>query len=382
MEDLGGFGRAAEKFLGLIESSVGKLYRPRAIRQEGRALADAEAYKIISIAKADQAARLINYETEHALAERAVARLREQEMAKQFNIEAIVDKAAEELGTREVNDELDKDWLHYFFEGCATISNAEIQGLWAKVLAGKATSGRQISRKVVDCLRWLEPMSAQQFLEFAPLAYLYGGFFTEMVQFNEDKTVQSFAFPVDGHQLEEIGLLKENLAKTFSFDFASLRIICQELTDRSLQFRDFFELTNTGEQLAMIVCPAIFSRNELASENALNRYDEIYSSEGDKRDSLILPREARINLAVGAIVNFLIEIAATVKIEKPFVTKRGKEFHHNVSDVFSIHKPTARKMEIWRAEKGRAVSDLHEIELAFLDSLTEYLTINKEMICH
>ncbi len=56
MEDIGRVGCAAEKFLDLIQSAVGTLYRPRAIRLDGRAAAEAEAYKIVALAKADKEA--------------------------------------------------------------------------------------------------------------------------------------------------------------------------------------------------------------------------------------------------------------------------------------------------------------------------------------
>jgi hypothetical protein len=99
MEDLAGFGKATEKFFSLIESAVGTLYRPEAIRAEGRAIADAEAYKVVALARAEAEAKGIQTDSQQELAERAVARIRHQELLKQSNIDSIVEITADESET-------------------------------------------------------------------------------------------------------------------------------------------------------------------------------------------------------------------------------------------------------------------------------------------
>jgi hypothetical protein len=89
MDDLAGFGKAAEKFLALLESSVGALYRPRAIRREGKAAADTEAYKLVALANAEVKASIVKADGQYDLEQRALNRIRQQELTKQTNIESI-----------------------------------------------------------------------------------------------------------------------------------------------------------------------------------------------------------------------------------------------------------------------------------------------------
>ena len=109
MEDLAGIGRAVEKFLGLVQSSIGTLYRPRALRQEGKAKADAGAYQLVTEAKAAAEVSLINFEAEQTLAERTAARLRHQEMTKQENLESIIDRTIPRIEHQTISSNVDED---------------------------------------------------------------------------------------------------------------------------------------------------------------------------------------------------------------------------------------------------------------------------------
>jgi Protein of unknown function (DUF2806) len=144
VEDLAGLGRAVEKFLGLVQSSVGTLYRPRAIRHEGQAKADIEAYKVVTVAKATVEARRISLEADQELAARAVVRLRHEELTKQENLESIINLTIPRIENSTIDDEVDKDWLFGFFESCASVSNTDIQDLWSKVLVEKVTRRSQL----------------------------------------------------------------------------------------------------------------------------------------------------------------------------------------------------------------------------------------------
>ena len=174
-------------------------------------------------------------------------------MSKQRNIESIIDQTIPKIEQESINAEVDKDWLSYFFESCASISEEKIQTLWSDVLASKLTGG-DLPRKVIDCLRWMDAEAGRQFAELAQLILLFDGAFTMIVQPLGQKDL-SFGFGYDTDALVDIGLIKENLNKTFRFTFASLVITCQELSDRSLEFRRFFEFTQAGERLASVVVP-------------------------------------------------------------------------------------------------------------------------------
>jgi hypothetical protein len=290
----------------LLESSVGALYRPRAIRREGKAAADTEAYKLVALANAEVKASVVKADGQYELEQRAINRIRQQELTKQTNIESIVELAAEQIKDSEVNGDTDKDWLSYFFENCGSVSNQEVQALWAKVLARGVTTKGHLSRKLIDCLRWLDHSLALSFLDFAPRVHYFEGFFAEKISHTNGRRL-SFQHIYEVKMLEEIGLLRENLSKSFEFNFQSLRITCLELSDRSLVFRGFLEFTRAGEELAQIVCPTIVAYNRAIKiaqpdpvKQIAHRFGEKYTDQQSKLDSILVEPEKRIQLAASS----------------------------------------------------------------------------------
>jgi len=187
---------------------------------------------------------------------------------------------------------------------------------------------------------------------------------------------------INGDRLEEIGLLKEVLAGTFNFNFASLRIVCQEQNSRSIQRRHFFRLTNTGAELARIICPEIvgFTRCLHDDPDQLHEWiGPIYLDERDAAESLILPKEVRIKKAVAAIVSFVMEISAIITIDKRYVDHRGVT---DVANILTIRKQSPTEMNIKRSRKGRALRELHSTEVQFMESLATHLEANRTLICN
>ena len=65
-------------------------------------------------------------------------RLTFQEEKRQPNIEAVVWRAADELGDREVDaHDIDHDWTAEFFSDVQDVSSEAMQTIWAKILAGE-----------------------------------------------------------------------------------------------------------------------------------------------------------------------------------------------------------------------------------------------------
>lgn len=375
MEDLAGIGRAAERFLELVQSSIGTLYRPRAIRRDGKAAADAEAYKIIALAKANNEARLIAFDGEQALAERAIERLRHQELNKQRNIESIIDQtipkieqeSVEEADEETVEEAVDKDWLSYFFESCATVSEEKLQALWSDVLASKIT-GEDLPRKAIDCLRWMDSHDAKQFAEFAQLLYLFRGSFVWITQRTRDP-ILSLDLGYDTDALVDIGLIKENFNKEFRFIFASMFITCKNLSDRSLEFRRFFEFTQTGEKLASVVVPSI--RKHRAESDEL-KASEVYSDEQFQIDNEVVVSEDRIKILCGGISMFVIQNKVEVIIEKSLVRVQGRKHLDDTQKVMSI-STSSGELVIKQFKRGRHWKALSEFEKTSLARLASFL---------
>ena len=80
------------------------------------------------------------------------------------NVEAIATAAAAELGDETAADETaDADWIARFFGEAQEVSNAEMQKLWARILAGEVRQPRTTSIRTLEILRNLDPRVAATF---------------------------------------------------------------------------------------------------------------------------------------------------------------------------------------------------------------------------
>lgn len=80
------------------------------------------------------------------------------------NIEAIATAAAAELSDETVPDDTpDPDWIARFFGEAQEVSTAEMQKLWARILAGEVRQPRTTSIRTLEILRNLDPRVASSF---------------------------------------------------------------------------------------------------------------------------------------------------------------------------------------------------------------------------
>ena len=121
----------ANKLIDAVAGAIGKAYEPRHIRK----MADAKAYEIKTICDElrNNADLPIVYDTSgefsvdisdyEALARRAGRRIAYQEVAKQENIETIVDAAYDSLqGVQEVAEgEISREWMLRFIDAAGDI---------------------------------------------------------------------------------------------------------------------------------------------------------------------------------------------------------------------------------------------------------------------
>ena len=126
------------------------------------------AIKIIAEAQAEARQMLVSPEAivqgEIEFGETVNQRIRFQEEKRQRNIEAVVTKAALQLGNEEVQDhEPDHDWTSRFFNDIQDVSNEEAQQLYAKILAGEVERPGQTSIRTLSILRDLDQSTASCF---------------------------------------------------------------------------------------------------------------------------------------------------------------------------------------------------------------------------
>lgn len=122
--NLGDLSKPATVLIEKVSNAVGVIYEPYHIKRKARA--EAEAEKIKALAKIEL--------TE--LEQRALDRFVHQETRKQANIEQITAQAAASLPSDAQVENLDEDWIAHFFKQCDTVSDKEMQSLWARLLSG------------------------------------------------------------------------------------------------------------------------------------------------------------------------------------------------------------------------------------------------------
>ena len=175
-----------EKLIDAVSGAIGKAYEPRHIRK----MADAKAYELRLIADTvrnnsdvpivyDSTGVSIDTSNYEEIAKRASCRLAFQEITKQQNIEAIADKAYEELEHSDVvNDEpVSQDWMSRFFNSVEDISDEKMQEMWAHILAGEIKKPNTYSYRTIEKLKNMTRQEAELFEKVAGLSLQNTGTF-------------------------------------------------------------------------------------------------------------------------------------------------------------------------------------------------------------
>ncbi|HWZ15881.1 MAG TPA: DUF2806 domain-containing protein [Mucilaginibacter sp.] len=152
-------GKPIEKLIDSVSKAVGTIYKPRSIRNE----ADAQAYKIETIANATAKSSIIKSEAENEIADRARQRLYHQEMQRQVNIDNVVENSIKYLHPTAPDQPVDEDWFTRFFIKVQDIKNEEVSEIWAKILANEINNPGQFSVRAIDVLSNLSKNEAEHF---------------------------------------------------------------------------------------------------------------------------------------------------------------------------------------------------------------------------
>ena len=142
-----------------------------------RILADGQAntMRIIAKAQADARSNLVSPNAvvrgEIDFGELVQQRIQFQEEKRMSNIHSVVLQAAEEIVGKEVEDhEVDHDWAARFFSEVQDVSSAELQELWAKILAGEVEHPGNTSIKALGVLKNLDKNVAVLFRRLCSLS--------------------------------------------------------------------------------------------------------------------------------------------------------------------------------------------------------------------
>ena len=151
IKDLVGLSKPAEKLIDVIAKGVGRICEPALIRRNAKAEADA------AIIRAEADAKVSD------IAYRAKVRLETKELRRQGTIEAIINQAGKLLPDQVSSDPVDEGWAINFFEACQDVSDEQMRGLWARILAGEVTQSNSFSRRTLRVLKDLSRTDADNF---------------------------------------------------------------------------------------------------------------------------------------------------------------------------------------------------------------------------
>lgn len=144
----------------LVERITGVLTEPLRIRRIAKA--EAEAMKIIS--KGEAEAEMIKVKSEIEISKlryRALQRFCSEEMIMQVNLEEIINKAIGGIHEDAKPQGIDQDWIFNYLVNCKMASDAEMQNLWAKILAGEANEPGSFSKRTVNRMKDISKSDAE-----------------------------------------------------------------------------------------------------------------------------------------------------------------------------------------------------------------------------
>ncbi len=320
IKDLTGLSKPLTKLIEVIADGIGTITKPILIKKTAdakaygiKAIADAKAYEIRvitqEIKESQQGVKLIDYSSkktaissldipllqqEMTLNDRALLRNDYQEQKRQFNIEEITQKAADQLkDVTEVSDEpVDKDWTTRFFNYAQDVSDEEMQNLWAQILAGEVKKPKSFSLRTLELLKNITKEEAEIFVKFAKIR-LYGlnanfVYNPDHDQFLKDNFNISFA---DKLTLVELGLSYSESEVTWGIQqspndntvlikYGSKVIVLTKKANSPKKTIDVIVFTKTGSELANLVAPE-FSQKYLEKLCSALANSDIEVSYGD-----------------------------------------------------------------------------------------------------
>jgi hypothetical protein len=160
--DFGDLSKPANTLIEKVSEAVGGVFKPWQLKRVAKAEAEVERIKSIS--------RIQTTELEH----RALQRFMVEEAKKQSNIENITAQSLSHLSEGSKPEEMEQDWIVNFFDKCRLVSDKEMQGIWARILAGEANTPGRFSKRTVNFMESLDKQDAQLFTMLCAFNWVFG----------------------------------------------------------------------------------------------------------------------------------------------------------------------------------------------------------------
>jgi len=117
-------------------------------------------------AKADASAAITKARAEIEVSDlHHIAAIRREhlEIRRVKNIRAVVAQAAPLLTDEVSDDPVDDDWAVHFFEQVQDVGDADMQGLWARILADEVNKPGSFALRTLNCLKTISKGEAEMF---------------------------------------------------------------------------------------------------------------------------------------------------------------------------------------------------------------------------
>ena len=172
--NIGELAKPMDTLVNRFSDGIGGVFKPRQIRRLAKAEADADLIR--AQAKIDKD-RLLASTTlaKTEVGERAIARMVEKEVRNQINMEEILSKAIEQLSPTSTPERLEDEFIESVFDKCKTVTNEELQNLWASVISVESNTPKSISKRTLDVLASLDASDAELFRKLGSFCYDLGG---------------------------------------------------------------------------------------------------------------------------------------------------------------------------------------------------------------
>ena len=159
IHSLSKLSKPANTLIKKISDAAGTLYAPVHTRRMARERADASITE--------------------AKAEIEIDRLRQNSIREQTiydrNRQAIIGNAIPQLEESASPQNMDNDWTANFFDKCRIVSDADMQTLWSRILAGEANSPGSYSKRTVNFVSELSKEEAELFSSLCGFYMDFGG---------------------------------------------------------------------------------------------------------------------------------------------------------------------------------------------------------------
>lgn len=178
-------------------------------------------------------------------------------------MENITAKALPHVNSDANPDSMENDWITNFFDKCRTVSDDDMQRLWAGILSGEANHPGSFSRKTVNLVADLDRRHAELFARLCSFVWIIGDRLEPLVFDTQDEIYNRHGINFESlGDLEALGLIHFSavggfqilhLPKRFPFFYGNRRVDLTMPNDSENKLSTgMVLLTRAGDELARI----------------------------------------------------------------------------------------------------------------------------------